>query len=617
MRYLSNVSLFVCSICLAISVVMGAFGFISPVFASGFNIPNSPDYYLNQELLQRQDSNLPAKLIIAKENQSSTEQPSNEQSDTSVEPQLTKKQLSSNTLKVLLLAEIAFDRGMLETGLQAYVTQSFKTRDTNVIQRGLEMSNALNKTKTSFALVDLWQDIEPENSKAHAAMATQQLLMGKVEEAIATIERVLALGGDYDFEVFNRLVVQLDESEQRETLDKLEPLSQSYPKRGDLWLSISYLQAWLKENDAALRSAKQAMKLDKNNVKPVIMHAQLRFNAGKKKQALKEMERGLKKFPNSHRLHLNYVENLFNSDKADKAAKHVIRLQKEHPHAYELLFQAAMLCVKFETYTPAKKLLNYSIENAYRVEQSVLVLSDVAEAENDLPLAINYLQAILPGQNFPQARLRLAYLMNTQYGIEAATSSLEEARKLQPQVSGAFYLSEANLLSTEKHYQKAYQVLSKALIDSPYSIDLLYGRSLVAERLDKLHLAESDLLKVLELEPNNAMALNALGYTLTNKTDRHEEALVYIEKAYHLEPNDPAILDSMGWVYYNLNDYEKALSFLRDALALQQDDEIAAHLGEVLWVSGSQTEAKQVWDTALNHHQDSQILKDVMRRFLK
>jgi tetratricopeptide (TPR) repeat protein len=113
------------------------------------------------------------------------------------------------------------------------------------------------------------------------------------------------------------------------------------------------------------------------------------------------------------------------------------------------------------------------------------------------------------------------------------------------------------------------------------------------------------------------MALNALGYTLTNKTDRHQEALVYIKKAYEISPNDPAIIDSMGWVNYRLGNYSEALKYLRKAISIEPDHEIAAHLGEVLWVSGLEVEAKRVWEEALEKSSDSEVLKSVMEKFIR
>ena len=121
---------------------------------------------------------------------------------------------------------------------------------------------------------------------------------------------------------------------------------------------------------------------------------------------------------------------------------------------------------------------------------------------------------------------------------------------------------------------------------------------------------------MLELEPDNAHALNALGYTLADRTDRYSEALVYIEKALALKPEDPAILDSMGWVHYRLGNLEQAERYLRRALEQVMDGEIAAHLGEVLWQQGRRDEAREVWQSAVEAGSDNPVLERTMQRFL-
>ena len=127
-------------------------------------------------------------------------------------------------------------------------------------------------------------------------------------------------------------------------------------------------------------------------------------------------------------------------------------------------------------------------------------------------------------------------------------------------------------------------------------------------------LAEQDFRFILEKEPEHADTLNALGYTLADQTDRYEEAYTYIFKAYQLKPDSPAILDSMGWVYYRLGDYKEALKYLRQAAASVTDGEIAAHLGEVLWITGERDQAREVWNKALLADPDSPKLKEVMER---
>ncbi len=138
---------------------------------------------------------------------------------------------------------------------------------------------------------------------------------------------------------------------------------------------------------------------------------------------------------------------------------------------------------------------------------------------------------------------------------------------------------------------------------------------MLSEKLGDLTLLEVDLRAMLAQNPNSTLALNALGYTLANRTERLQEAKELISKALALQPEDPAILDSMGWVHYRLGNHKIALGHLKKALSLFADHEIAAHLGEVLWILGQQEQAKAVWQAGLEKDPQSKILEEVIQRF--
>jgi tetratricopeptide (TPR) repeat protein len=138
---------------------------------------------------------------------------------------------------------------------------------------------------------------------------------------------------------------------------------------------------------------------------------------------------------------------------------------------------------------------------------------------------------------------------------------------------------------------------------------------MTGQQFDRLDILERDLKQVIAIEPENANALNALGYTLTDQTDRHEEALGLIERALAIKPNEAAFIDSLGWVHYRLENYELAVENLRRALDLFPNDEVAAHLGEALWVIGNTEEARKIWNEALKATPDSDILKKVIEKF--
>jgi tetratricopeptide (TPR) repeat protein len=178
------------------------------------------------------------------------------------------------------------------------------------------------------------------------------------------------------------------------------------------------------------------------------------------------------------------------------------------------------------------------------------------------------------------------------------------------------YIAKGELLRGARRYPEAMEVFNTALEIVPGNGDLLYARALVAEKLGRIDILEADIRAILKTEPDNAHALNALGFTLADQTDRYEEAYGYIKRAIEIMPDDAAIIDSWGWVHYRLGDYEKAISLLRKALSRFEDAEIAAHLGEVLWVSGKQQEAREIWQRALKKTPDDPKLQSVMQRFI-
>lgn len=138
---------------------------------------------------------------------------------------------------------------------------------------------------------------------------------------------------------------------------------------------------------------------------------------------------------------------------------------------------------------------------------------------------------------------------------------------------------------------------------------------MAAEKLDQLAVMEKDLRQLIQIKPDNAHAYNALGYTFAERGIRLDEARQLTEKALSLAPDDPLIMDSLGWTYFRLGQTDKAVELLRKALALRQDPEIAAHLGEALWVKGQRDEARKIWQTSLKQAPDNEVLLNVMQKY--
>jgi Flp pilus assembly protein TadD len=164
---------------------------------------------------------------------------------------------------------------------------------------------------------------------------------------------------------------------------------------------------------------------------------------------------------------------------------------------------------------------------------------------------------------------------------------------------------------------KAFEALDAAIAADADDADLIYESAMLAERIDRLDEAEKRFRRVIALQPDRAHAYNALGYSFADRNIQLDEARTLIEKAHQLAPEDAAILDSMGWISFRQGRLADAEKYLRPALAKFADGEIAAHLGEVVWMLGRHDEARAIWQTQLKAQPDSDILKKTMAKFDK
>jgi tetratricopeptide (TPR) repeat protein len=221
------------------------------------------------------------------------------------------------------------------------------------------------------------------------------------------------------------------------------------------------------------------------------------------------------------------------------------------------------------------------------------------------------------GEQYIAAQARYAFLLGRDNKLAEAREYLQNVKVQSDEQRAVLIQAEAQLLREARNYRESYDLLAGALERLPENADLIYDSALAAEKLDKLDVVETNLRKLIKLKPDHAQAYNALGYTLADRTDRYVEAKQYIEKALALAPEDPFILDSMGWVYFRMGDHQEGLTYLERAYKTRADPEIAAHLGELLWVKGRQSDAEKLWRESQKEHPENELLLDTMKRFLK
>jgi tetratricopeptide (TPR) repeat protein len=319
-------------------------------------------------------------------------------------------------------------------------------------------------------------------------------------------------------------------------------------------------------------------------------------------------------FPEHNRFRLQYARSLLQIEKSDPALEQFLEVLKTNPDSEDALYSAGVLYLDRKMFDESRMMFEHFLEIEHGNDQVRIYLSDIEREAGDYAKAINYLHGVSSDRYYVDAQIKLGRILAQRDGVESGLRHLDQIDAANEGEKTRVILEQDFLLRDEGMLERSKVLLDDGLKRFPDNPDLLYNRGLLHAELDLLPQHEIDMRELIALQPENAHAYNALGYTLADKTDRLDEAIILIEKANELLPDNPFILDSMGWVHFRLGNNDKAIKYLKQALDSRQDAEIAAHLGEVLWISGRYEEAKQVWDQGIEWAPDNAVLRDTIDR---
>ena len=528
-------------------------------------------------------------------------------------PEYPIRPFETETLYDLLVGELAGIRNNFDVALQKYLTQARATRDPGVVSRAAQIAAYTENRPILLEMSQLWVEIEPESLDANSLAAMSLSHYNRYEEALAHAQFALEKGQN---EPLMNLVVSANraDKEQRDALLQLYPkLESQMPENTFLLLTKGMLQRQQQLLPEAIETTNKLLAKDSSMQPAIMLKAQLLYQSGKKSEAAAFLEQSLVNAPNNKRMRLQYARFLAEDD-LQGAHQQLSILSQQYPNDPELIYSLALASKGLKRHDEAVELFTQLTRYPRTVYAAHFELGVLAEQQNDTEAVSVHYRQVRAGPKFLPAAVRLSRFMTNQDQLDDARLYLQKLRLDNPRHASALYQVESELLAEQELLSEAYDVLSKAILREPNNIQLLYTRSLLSERQNDVARSEQDLRAILQQDSNNAMALNALGYTLTVHTDRYEEAQELILRALELNPGDPATIDSLGWVFYRLGKYDEAIKHLRDALSKLPDPEVAAHLGEVLWVTGKQDEAMSVWQKVLANDPDNRTILETMER---
>ena len=518
-----------------------------------------------------------------------------------------------DSLYQLLVAEVAGYRGDFATAMAKYLEMAVETRDPGVASRAARLAVYLQDDAAALAAAQVWVEVEPDSLDAQRQAASQLIRVGDLEQAIVHMAAIRALGGVANFDIFAYHSAELDLSARDGLLAAIDRMLQDYPADSQLLFS----QAVLLEQNGRFAEALEItdrLLLSESNVNIVILKVNILKNSDRVAQALRFLAARLDSDEDSRRTRLLYARLLYESDRLADARQQYELILEQAPKDGDILLALALIALEQNHVRVAQDYLAQMVRWDQRVGEAHFYLGNVAEQENDWVTAVREYKLAGGGYEYLPAQARIASILIDQQRTSEALNHLATERRDHPEHFQPLIMIEVQLLGEYGMSDELFSLLDHIIAQDPENIELLYYRAMAGERFDRLDILERDLLRVLALDPENAEAMNALGYSLADRTDRYAEALALIQRALLIRPQEPAFIDSLGWVQYRLQNYEEAVIQLRRALALFENDEVAAHLGEVLWVQGERAEALEVWNKALELVPDSEPLKQVIER---
>ena len=556
----------------------------------------------------------------------------------------------------LLLGEMTFRQGTPEatqSGFQIMLDAARRTGDPQLFKRATEMALQAHSGPGALEAARAWRSALPQSSDANRYELQVLIALDRIQDTATPLRRTLDTLPPAEREDFLVALPMLYRHAADSTLAQrmveqgLAGALKSPQLAPSAWASVGQMRLQAGDPDGALTAATlgAASNAQTNAPSqwPAVLALQLMSDtkAAQTKAAAETLVKDyLHKAPDAiPEVQLGYARALVDAGRPQEALTQLEQLTQRRPNFPDgwlvlgsvratqgQTAQAQAALERFLT-VAARQAGQTNIDQrkflgllAVRQRQSDmdtarLMLAQLSQKRGDTKAADQWLAAVQsPGQMLAVAVERAALLAD-QGRLEEGRALIRAVPEHGPNAATLKLRAEAQLLREHQHAADAYKLLDNALQNNPDDKDLIFDAAMAASKADQLNDEERLLRQLIALDPQSAAAYNALGYDLADRGLRLQEAKRLIEKAVELAPGDAFIRDSLGWVQYRLGNLQEARRILEDAFKQQPDAEIAAHLGEVLWMQGQHEAARAIWRQGLSLDAKNETLQKTLTRF--
>ena len=530
--------------------------------------------------------------------------------------------LTGQNLYRLLVADLAGRQGDLGVALQGYLETARESRDPRVAQRATQLALYAEREDAALEAARRWAELAPADRDAHTVLARLYLRGGDVDAATTELRRVIELSDGVDAGLDKVAAIVGGSGKAETALAAMERIAADHADRAVAHYALGDLAAGLGRTERALTALERALEIEPSHSEALVLRGEVLLEAGRAEEAFAALRGAYRQYPDDRAVALGYVRLLIRAGRVEQGREQMQQVHERFGDDPDAVYSLALLAMQAEIWTDARLYLERLIQMDARTSPAHYYLGRIAQQQEECTEALRHYIKVGDGEHRFDAELRAAVCMARVDRIDEARLHLERMRSRYQaeQAIAQIVTTRARVERIGGNPGRALDTLGNGVERFPENNELRYARALAAAQMDRFELARSDLNAILEREPDNPRALNALGYMLADRGLELERARRMIERALEQNPDDAATIDSMGWVLYRLGRDREALEYLRRAWELDPGAEIAAHLGEVLWALGRRDEARRIWDQARERQDDgpgNEVLRETVDRLTR
>ena len=516
-----------------------------------------------------------------------------------------------------LLAEIALQRNDPNAAGHLYLDLAKLTKNSFLAQNAAQLGSMVRNGRLALDAADVWSKLDPTSADAQKVLAEMYIASGNLAKARPIVKKILESDeskGD-GFLYLNNILSRVEN--KTNALRFIIDIAKPYPNMVEAHFAVAHTAHMAGNDTIRDRELKIVDSLDPKWETSILFKGAILFQQDPN-QAIDEYKKFIKTNPKSNAVRLELAKALVQTEKYSEAKQHFEKLVNSPLASSDLSLTVALLALESGDDLVAEKYLNQALERKYpNPDQIYMYLARIYAQREDLANVLNWIEKISAGPMFVDSRIFAAQSIRAKNGVSDAIKYLEQFKSLDRQEKLKFLQLKTSFLYNDNQYQQAINLMLSEEEKYNDSAEFYFDFGLLYEKNKDFESMEKHLKKAISLKPDYAIAYNALGYSYADRNIKLDDAKKYIEIALSIDSQNHYILDSMGWGHFRLGNYDIAYEFITKAYTIQEDPEIAAHLGEVLWKQGKQNEAISIWQSSLEKFPENLILIETKNRLFQ